>query len=320
MKFDKKSRLARLQMEHQEDERREQGGTSRKWVISEEALEKANLTDWRPKEGKNFVQFLPASDPDNKHSIGMELWFHRNVGPDNDNFLCLRKMFGKPCPICEEFGRRRDEDWNAIKHLAAGRYPTAWLYLIVDVDSDETVAEGVRTYVACKTVRDEVINVCDPRTGEARFLPNDPEEARVFCFTRTGTGKEDTKYSHFSYLDERAELPEEFYKELPQFEDLLNVPTYDEVNMAFKGGLELGEGAKLELDDKKADTPALKEEGKKTFGRRVPAVEKTRKTTVVEKDEPDEPDADDEANYDMADAEEKAARPEVKTRKYRRRG
>ena len=295
-------------MEHEKDEKRESGGSNRKWILDEEAMEKAGITDWRPKEGKNFVQFLPADDPESKHSVGMELWFHRNVGPNNDTYLCLRKMAGKPCPICEEFQRRREEDWNDIKHLAVGRWPTSWMYLIVDVDSEETTDEGVRTYVACKTVRDEVINVCDPRTGEARFLPNDPEEARVFCFTRTGKGMQDTKYSHFSYLDEQAELPEEFYKDLPQFEDLLKMPTYDEVNMAFKGGnLEVDEKSKLELDDENEDTSKLKEAGKRTFGRKIPGKVKSSRSKVA--------DEDDEPNENME--EEKDV---VRTRKHRRRG
>jgi hypothetical protein len=236
--FNKKTRLARLQEEAMEEERRAREGDSypdRKWILDATVLEKLGITEWRPSEGDNYVQFVPADDPENKHSIGATLWFHRNVGPNGDTFLCLRKMFGKPCPVCEEFQSRKSEDWNAIKHLSIGNRPSAWLFLLVDVANDETIKEGVRVYVAPKTVRDEVINVVDRRTGAVKFAPHDPEEGRVFCFNRVGTGKEDTRYSKFEYRDEHEDLPKEYYENLPTFESLLYVPTYDEVLSAHKG-------------------------------------------------------------------------------------
>ena len=309
-KYDRKSRLARLKEEYTADEQKE-SGVFRKWVVDTKALEKAEITEWRPKEGKNFVQFLPANDPENKHSIGMSLWFHRNVGPNNDTYLCLKKMFGKACPICEEFQKRRNESWEDIRHLSIGKYPSAWLFLLVDVTSEETIDVGVQSYVACKTVRDEVINVVDPRTGEPRFLPNDPEEGRVFCFTRVGMSKETTKYSHFGYMDDREDLGKDWYEGLPKFEDLLYVPTYDEVKEAFVGEVttteEPDEEPSLGLDDAHPETEQLREQGRKAFGGEEEAPR--RKHKVVK-----------EEGEDKAEEEVETAEAKTEIPRRRRRG
>jgi len=126
---------------------------------------------------------------------------------------------------------------------------------------DESIEKGVQVYVAPKTIRDEVINVLHPRTGEIKFMPNSPDEGPVFNFKRTGTGITDTSYSHIGYLEEHEELSEDFYADLPSFEELLYVPTYDEVKSAMSGLIvDEDEG------DKKETIDDLVEEAEDAFG------------------------------------------------------
>lgn len=47
-------------------------------------------------------------------------WVHRGIGADSQTYCCLKKTFGKKCPICEEVARmKRDPgaDRDAIKEL-----------------------------------------------------------------------------------------------------------------------------------------------------------------------------------------------------------
>lgn len=61
---------------------------------------------------------------------------HRNIGPNNDSFICSAKAFKKPCPICADFQRLRAEgkDWDTIKEL---RPKDRELFLVHDVDGDK---------------------------------------------------------------------------------------------------------------------------------------------------------------------------------------
>lgn len=61
---------------------------------------------------------------------------HRNIGPNNDSFICSAKAFEKKCPICKDFQllRASGKDWDSIKEL---RFKDRELFLVHDVDGDK---------------------------------------------------------------------------------------------------------------------------------------------------------------------------------------
>src|SRR3954465_2263903 len=56
---------------------------------------------FRPKVSLNTVRFYPPTW-DNYQHWAYDIFLHRNIGPDNGSYLCLRKMLREPCPVCEE--------------------------------------------------------------------------------------------------------------------------------------------------------------------------------------------------------------------------
>ena len=63
-----------------------------------------------------------------KETYNLEIFVHQYVGMNNDNFLCMKKMYNQNCEICNEFekvktklekdGLTNKEIWEEIKNLA----------------------------------------------------------------------------------------------------------------------------------------------------------------------------------------------------------
>jgi len=71
----------------------------------------------------------------------LEYWRHGQVGPKEENVICLLETFGKPCPICEEKKSMMDQGaaWDdpEVKALSAKR---RCIYNVIDTnDTDKGV-------------------------------------------------------------------------------------------------------------------------------------------------------------------------------------
>src|SRR6185295_2419331 len=82
---------------------------------------------FKPKVGDNFIRFLPPTWDDAEH-WGYEVHVHYSVGPERASVLCLSKMFGKKCPICEEqAAARKANDEERAKELAPRLQVVSWI-------------------------------------------------------------------------------------------------------------------------------------------------------------------------------------------------
>jgi hypothetical protein len=82
-------------------------------------LEKHNLDKWKfeKKEKDYLFNILPYKIETNLHpdygkaeeAYNLPLYVHSYVGINDNSYLCMKKMYGKHCVICEEFERRKKE-------------------------------------------------------------------------------------------------------------------------------------------------------------------------------------------------------------------
>jgi hypothetical protein len=82
------------------------------------------------KAGIQRIEILPYRVPkgaDNPFADDGDMYFertffvHRQIGPNNETRVCLRKTTGQPCPICEyrsQLTKEEDPDEDLIKDLA----------------------------------------------------------------------------------------------------------------------------------------------------------------------------------------------------------
>lgn len=147
---------------------------------------KSGLPIFKPKEGENCVRILPSGDPKNP-DWDLVIHSHYNVGSDNARYLCLDKMKGEPCPVCEAAAETTDEEEQY--QLRAGKGAICW---VIDRDNEK---EGPQLWsIPFSNVRNEIYTRSVDKKSRTPILIDDPEEGYDVLFTRKGTDKK-TKYS-----------------------------------------------------------------------------------------------------------------------------
>lgn len=130
------------------------------------------------KDGIHNLRFLPPTWKDATH-YGYEVWLHREIGADKNIYLCLEKMKGENCPICEErVEAEKDGDIEYVKKLRPQRRVLIW---VIDRKEEN---EGPKI-LSCPPTLD--INFCklsvDNKTNEVLWI-DDPDEGYDVEFER----------------------------------------------------------------------------------------------------------------------------------------
>lgn len=145
-------------------------------------------TMFKPKEGENCVRIMPPTWEDlEKYGDGWELgvYLHYDVGPDNGVYLCLDKMTGETCPVCE--ARRTAEEDEADK-LKPSYRSICW---VIDRDNEKA---GPLIWSLPITLFREINQRSVDKKTQTPILIDDPEEGYDLVFNRAGE-KVKTKYT-----------------------------------------------------------------------------------------------------------------------------
>jgi len=191
--------------------------------------------------GDNFIRFLPPTWDEAEH-WGYEVHVHYNVGPERASVLCLAKMYGKKCPICEEqAAARKAGNEELAKELGPRMQVVSWIVNMKDT------AIGPQLYsVSFRMDSDYIKLTRDRESGEIYQIDN-PEEGYNVSFQREGTTQTATKYSGFQLARKASAIQEEWLEYIMAHP----VPTtlvqrsYDEVKALFEGN------DKTDKDDEK---------------------------------------------------------------------
>lgn len=158
---------------------------------------------YSPKEGECTVRILPGSWEDTEKwgdgwDIGVHV--HHSVGPDNGAYLCLDKMKGEPCPVCD--ARRDAVDEDEKNQLRASQRFLCWV-----IDRDNEKAGPMLWSMPISLFREINIRSVDKKSS-APILIDDPEEGYDIIFNRTGTGIK-TKYTAVEVVRDASPLHED---------------------------------------------------------------------------------------------------------------
>jgi hypothetical protein len=227
-----------------EQEKTKQGGQGRYNYVDVKVLERLGISRYKMVTGDNFLRII--SPPDLTKFYGREIFIHTKIGADGVTILCMNKMFGEPCAVCEyrEKLAAAGMDADTLKALSWSR---RYLFFVIDTKNESTEDEGLRWFDAPAQVKDNIVTLSkNKRTGENVDV-SDPEHGRDIEFVRTGA-KLQTRYSAFALIDNNP-IPKEWYQDVPEFDDVLFRPTYSKVK-------ELIQGAESTEEVEQADTPA----------------------------------------------------------------
>lgn len=154
---------------------------------------KSDIPTFKPKEGENHIRILPPTwntDPDSEEGARwgdgweIQIHLHYGVGPDRGSYLCLDKMLGKPCSVCDA---RHDMDEDEKNEIRVSARNVCW---IVDRKNEKL---GPQVWSMPGSVAKDIANRSKSRDGNP--LPIDsPQDGYDVTFNKEGTDIK-TKYT-----------------------------------------------------------------------------------------------------------------------------
>src|SRR5574344_155298 len=342
-------------------DKKKKGGLAKRYQASYESKGssggKAGVMNWgkvdgdvqffTPAEGRNRINIIPYTIKTKNHplvkkgefEVGdsdyvMDVFVHRGVGPSEASVLCLKQTYGKPCPICEQSALLRKQ--GKEDEASALKPSRRVFYNVQDMKNPDVLKVFEAShYLFEKELIDEArddneggfVDFADPETGK---------EIKFRCSKVSRGGFEFNEFKSFSFEDRDENIPDELLEKAISFDEIMNVPTYEEVEKILYGRNEDDD----EQEDEEEDEVPVKKSSKKAVAKdenddeEEPAPEKTaKKKPAVEEDDEDEDldddeeeekpvkkakapvEEEDEDNEDEDEENEPAPKPSEKTKK-----
>ena len=249
-------------------ERKDQGnGGSR--VIDWKALDK-DVQFFQPTLGKNIINIIPFEVKSKNHplvkqgqlEIGdqdycLEIWMHRFIGPSESSVICLKRMYGKACPICEEAERfkKAGKERESGALLAKQRV----LYNVEDTrrKPGELQVFDVSYYLFEKELIDEARN--ENEDGENWLDFSNPETGSLIkfrCSKTTQGGFEFNEFKSFSFVERDDPIEDDLLESAISFDEHLNILNYEEIQAILYGSDDDEE--EEDQDDEEDEKPSKK--------------------------------------------------------------
>lgn len=220
-----------------------------------DSILKQGFDMYRPKNGENTIRILPPTFKDFEY-WGLEIWVHNRIGSDESSYLCLNKMRGKDCPICEaaEETSKAGEKEEA-RALKANKRFLMWL-----IDRDEKKPMPLAYSMSWSMDRDITALVHNNKSGKILLIDH-PDDGMDVTFMKSGTGLK-TKYYGYQIERETSPISDNerrqdeilaYVKENP-LDEILNFYSADYLAKVLDGKAE----KKDELDEDGEDKPRKK--------------------------------------------------------------
>lgn len=178
----------------------------------------------------NWIRFLPPTWENPVH-YGIDIWVHYSVGPEKANVLCLYKMGGKPCPVCEAHAVAEAAGREDAPNLKVTRRVLVWL-----ANRKEEKDKRPQYWAQPQTVDKEVTKICRDRvTGQLYYIDH-PDQGYDVTFDKDGEGLA-TRYNGFQIARQASSVEQEYldYAIAHPLPEILQWRTYEEVKDLFEG-------------------------------------------------------------------------------------
>jgi len=235
-------------------------GLSARYHFSAETAEKGGGRDpfkfpsgtkfFSPAEGRNRIRIVPYTVKSEEHplvvramtKVGkldyvMDVYVHKMIGIDNESVLCLKKNFGKFCPICEKVAKLRAE--GKEKEYGALKAQRRVYYNVLDLDN---LKEGVQVfsvshYLFERRLIAEASYEAQNR-GEEIVDFADPDEGCIVEFRgeRKKMGANSyMDFESFRFRKDDEPLSKEDLKDALNFDEIMIVRSADEMEQLLSG-------------------------------------------------------------------------------------
>ena len=199
-----------------------------------------NILPWRIGT-KNHPEVYAKNAEVGDFDYVLDLMVHTRIGPGNGDYICPKKNFNKPCPICE----RADELWKNeatkkdAKKLFARRkcvYCVQELNENFHAKSDDPMIFEVSHPCFSQELQSRATS-CLRGKGVVNFA--DPDEGKVVSFSvnegSMGDGKTFKKAGNFEFNERVEEISDETLEKCPSLDTMMVLKSYDQLKAALYG-------------------------------------------------------------------------------------
>jgi len=165
----------------------------------------------------------------------MDVYIHRSVGPGQADVICPKKNYGKPCPICEQADKYKQDgkqkEFGQLKPKRMG------FYNVEDIrDPDKGLQVlAVSHYLFEKELIDEARAESD--NGDILNFPA-IEDGKVVVFRAASAsfeGHDYFEFKSFQFLDREDELEDDLVEAAISFDEIMKVLSYDDIEKVLWG-------------------------------------------------------------------------------------
>ncbi len=217
---------------------------------------RVGIMDWKkvdgevqffsPVEGRNRINIIPYTIKSKNHplvrkgefEIGdkdyvMDVFVHRGVGPSETSVLCIKNTYGKPCPICEQSALLRKQ--GKEDEAGALKPSRRVFYNVQDLKNPDVLKVFEAShYLFEKELIDEARD--DEEGGFVDFADEESgKEIKFRCSKTSRGGFEFNEFKSFSFEDRDENIPDELLESAISFDEIMNVPTYEEAEKILYG-------------------------------------------------------------------------------------
>jgi hypothetical protein len=222
-------------------------------------------------------------------------YIHRNVGPDNNSYVCPNRTAKLPCPICEyraKLMKDPDADESIIKELAPKERQ---LFNVIDLkNKDKGIQIWEYSYYLFGKKLDDRIRISEEDDMYENFADLEGGMSLRIGMEEKSFGKSNFyEANSIDFKPRKEDYDEDILDDVYNLDDLIKIPTYAELKKIF---LQTEEGDDDEDEEEKPKKSSKKKVSEKT----------TKKAKPVEDDDDDD---------DWDDDEEEEEKPAKKTKK-----
>lgn len=144
------------------------------------------VNNFKPRKGDNCIRLLPPIHEDAMFPWE-EVYVHYGIGVNNSAYFCLAKMKNRPCPICEEAKKARDEEKSKeeIRALTPSPRCAAW---IIDRKESDPSKNPLLWLMPHDKIAGEILAKSFKKSTNAIVYVDDPENGYDIYFTKNGEG------------------------------------------------------------------------------------------------------------------------------------
>ena len=200
---------------------------------------------WKIKDGEHLIDILPylvgEGNPNPRVKSGdighvLTLFVHNGIGVNENQYVCLSRNYNKPCPVCEYQNSLKNagEDPDSLKYLNPTR---RCVYNVLVYDDQKEEEKGVQIMMVAHYFMERTLSELAkaPRGGGWIYFPAPDKRGKSISFKREGTGARNTQYLAHKFVDRDYDIPNEVLDNTYCLEDIVNVPSYEEVYEALHG-------------------------------------------------------------------------------------